>query len=46
MVDKQAAGILEKLEAVQQGKARGTSLKSLVLAPNIKAKQATYKVAW
>lgn len=44
MVDKQAASILEKLQNAQKGLGKRASLKTLVLAPHIKAKQATYKV--
>ena len=46
MVDKQAANAIQRLLKAQSSRQQGASLKSLVLAPHIKAVKATFKVAY
>ena len=46
MVDKQAAQAVQRLLKAQASGRKGASLKSLVLAPHIQAKKATFKVAY
>lgn len=45
VVDKQAALAVKKTLATHASNRQGASLKSLVLAPHVKAKKATFKVA-
>lgn len=46
MVDKQAAQAVQRLLKAQASGHQGASLKSLVLAPHIHSKKATFKVAY
>lgn len=44
VVDKQAAGIVGKVLGAAEKKSRGVNLRSLTLAPGVKAKKATHAV--